>query len=202
MGWRRAAAAALAAVLLAAAAPALASERNNRYADGEPVTLWVNKVGPFNNPQETYNYYALPYCRARPNERPARAWGGLGEVLQGNELIDSQLDIKFKGAPHPPRGRSARQWVWWPAWAAHGGRRAAAPAHCVPPPPRTACCKALPRSSAPGSFRSCHAASAAVRGIVSAAAACTRPARPASSAPFPPSRRAPHRHLHQAARQG
>jgi hypothetical protein len=78
--------------------PAAANEQNHRYKDGEPVALWVNKVGPFNNPQETYNYYALPYCKARPADRPARAWGGLGEVLQGNELIHSQLDIKFKGA--------------------------------------------------------------------------------------------------------
>lgn len=86
----------LAGLLLAL--PVQASERNHRYKDKEPVVLWVNKVGPFNNPQETYNYYALPYCKARPDERPARSWGGLGEVLQGNELISSQLDIKFKGA--------------------------------------------------------------------------------------------------------
>ena len=89
-------------VLLAAglcASSVEGSERNHRYEDKEPVVLWVNKVGPFNNPQETYNYYALPYCRARPNERPMRSWGGLGEVLQGNELISSQLDIRFKGAP-------------------------------------------------------------------------------------------------------
>ena len=61
--------------------------------------MWLSKVGPYHNPQETYNNYALPYCRARPNERPMRSWGGLGEVLQGNELISSQLDIRFKGAP-------------------------------------------------------------------------------------------------------
>jgi len=28
-----------------------------QYTDGEEVTLWVNKVGPFPNPQETYAYY-------------------------------------------------------------------------------------------------------------------------------------------------
>ncbi|GBF93656.1 hypothetical protein Rsub_06759 [Raphidocelis subcapitata] len=94
---RRALALLLAALLAAAApAPAAAGERTHSYKDGERVVLWVNKVGPFNNPQETYNYYGLPYCRARPEERPTRSWGGLGEVLQGNELIDSQLDIKFK----------------------------------------------------------------------------------------------------------
>lgn len=41
-----------AALLLAGAAtPAFASEKNHRYEDKEQVTLWVNKVGPFNNPQ-------------------------------------------------------------------------------------------------------------------------------------------------------
>lgn len=47
--------------------------------------------------QETYNYYYLPFCKHKPQEKVEHAWGGLGEVLQGNELINSQLDIKFKG---------------------------------------------------------------------------------------------------------
>lgn len=64
-----------------------------QYQAEDPVTLWVNKVGPYNNPQETYNYYSLPICQ--PSENPAHKWGGLGEVLGGNELIDSQVDIKF-----------------------------------------------------------------------------------------------------------
>ncbi|KAG6431976.1 hypothetical protein SASPL_103548 [Salvia splendens] len=65
-----------------------------KYQDNEAVTLWVNKVGPYNNPQETYNYYSLPFCRPKGN--PGHKWGGLGEVLGGNELIDSQIEIKFK----------------------------------------------------------------------------------------------------------
>ncbi|KAI9123766.1 hypothetical protein K1719_005066 [Acacia pycnantha] len=36
---------------------AFASESDHRYQQGEPVTLWVNKVGPCNNPQETYNHF-------------------------------------------------------------------------------------------------------------------------------------------------
>lgn len=27
------------------------SESNHRYKDSEEVVLWVNKVGPYNNPQ-------------------------------------------------------------------------------------------------------------------------------------------------------
>ncbi|KAI3448330.1 hypothetical protein Pfo_004995 [Paulownia fortunei] len=83
----------LAAVLLFLS-PALASEPDHKYQPDEPITLWVNKVGPYNNPQETYNYYSLPFCH--PSGNAAHKWGGLGEVLGGNELIDSLIDIKFK----------------------------------------------------------------------------------------------------------
>ncbi|KAK1364397.1 Transmembrane 9 superfamily member [Heracleum sosnowskyi] len=64
-----------------------------KYQADDPVTLWVNKVGPYNNPQETYNYYPLPFCH--PPGEAGHKWGGLGEVLGGNELINSQIDIKY-----------------------------------------------------------------------------------------------------------
>ncbi|CAM8930966.1 unnamed protein product [Rhodiola kirilowii] len=81
-------------LILLLVSPALASEYDHKYKPDEPVKLWVNKVGPYNNPQETYNYYSLPFCHLSTN--PAHKWGGLGEVLGGNELIDSQIDIKFQ----------------------------------------------------------------------------------------------------------
>lgn len=66
-----------------------------QYTFKEPVKLWVNKIGPFNNPQETYNYYYLPFCKPKSGVQMERSWGGLGETLQGNELINSQLLIEF-----------------------------------------------------------------------------------------------------------
>ena len=48
------------------------------------------------SPQETYNYYYLPFCKPSVPGKPKHKWGGLGEVLQGNELIDSQLEVKFR----------------------------------------------------------------------------------------------------------
>lgn len=60
------------------------------------MRLWVNKVGPYANPQETYNFYELPFCKKDEEAKPVHKWGGLGEVLEGNELIDSTLDIKFR----------------------------------------------------------------------------------------------------------
>ncbi|KAF3675376.1 Transmembrane 9 superfamily member 3 [Capsicum annuum] len=64
-----------------------------KYQENDTVTLWVNKAGPYDNPQETYSYYSLPYCRPADGDHKR---GGLGEVLGGNDLIDSRIDIKFK----------------------------------------------------------------------------------------------------------
>ncbi|GAB2257793.1 hypothetical protein Droror1_Dr00013953 [Drosera rotundifolia] len=89
-----AAVALLAAAFLFLLSPASGSESDHRYQPDEKVFLWVNKVGPYNNPQETYNYYSLPFCH--PSGHADHKWGGLGEVLGGNELIDSQIDIKFQ----------------------------------------------------------------------------------------------------------
>ncbi|XP_026455529.1 transmembrane 9 superfamily member 1-like [Papaver somniferum] len=82
-------------LLLAYINLAFASESDHKYQVDAPVTLWVNKVGPYNNPQETYNYYSLPFCQPQPGNA-AHKWGGLGEVLGGNELIDSQIEIKYQ----------------------------------------------------------------------------------------------------------
>lgn len=73
-----------------------ATEYTHKYAIGDAVRLWVNKVGPYNNPQETYNYYELPFCKPKSNKKSEHKWGGLGEVLQGNELIDSQLEFLYR----------------------------------------------------------------------------------------------------------
>mmetsp|Transcript_16580 Transcript_16580/g.24477 ORF Transcript_16580/g.24477 Transcript_16580/m.24477 type:complete len:632 (+) Transcript_16580:28-1923(+) len=35
-----------------------------QYEDHEEVHIVVNKVGPFNNPTETYRYYSLPFCQS------------------------------------------------------------------------------------------------------------------------------------------
>merc|ERR1719506_2837052 len=38
------------------------------YEDHEDVHIVVNKVGPFNNPTETYRYYSLPFCQKHSTE--------------------------------------------------------------------------------------------------------------------------------------
>lgn len=58
------------------------------------MILWVNKVGPFRNPQETYLFYSLPYCS--PEEQIESGLEGLGEALQGYELRKSPIKVYFK----------------------------------------------------------------------------------------------------------
>lgn len=43
-----------------------------------------------------YNYYSLLFCSLGVVGNVWYKWGGLGEVLEGNELIDSEVEIKFK----------------------------------------------------------------------------------------------------------
>lgn len=79
-----------------------ADESSHRYADGEPIKLWANKIGPYHNPQETYNFFALPFCSDDDLSKVEHKWGGLGEVLEGNDLVNSGLDMSFKvNRPEP-----------------------------------------------------------------------------------------------------
>lgn len=58
--------------------------------DVRSFTALLTFIPPFAD-----NYYFLPFCKPS-TDKPKHKWGGLGEVLQGNELIDSQLEFKFR----------------------------------------------------------------------------------------------------------
>ena len=73
-----------------------ADEYAHRYTEAEAVHLWINKVGPYHNPQETYVYYSLPFCSSKPVAELEHRWDYLGEVLEGNDLISSGLAMQFR----------------------------------------------------------------------------------------------------------
>jgi transmembrane 9 superfamily protein 3 len=62
---------------------------------GDEVVIWVNKIGPFNNPQETYTYNSLPFCKPSNMEEPEAHALGVGEILEGNELFNSGQAARF-----------------------------------------------------------------------------------------------------------
>ncbi|XP_076064270.1 transmembrane 9 superfamily member 1-like [Oratosquilla oratoria] len=63
------------------------------YKNGDEVLLFVNKVGPYFNPHETYHYYQLPVCRPKIIEHKSLT---LGEVLDGDRMAKSKYEIRFK----------------------------------------------------------------------------------------------------------
>ena len=92
----------LVCALALCAGPVLADEYTHRYRAGEELKLWTNKVGPYHNPQETYLYHSLPLCSGTPVEQLEHRWDALGEVLEGNDLINSDFDIRFGTPIHRP----------------------------------------------------------------------------------------------------
>ncbi|XP_056381788.1 transmembrane 9 superfamily member 1 isoform X2 [Hyla sarda] len=66
---------------------------DNRYKQGDTVVLYVNKVGPYHNPQETYHYYQLPVCAPTQIRHKSLT---LGEVLDGDRMAESMYKIAFR----------------------------------------------------------------------------------------------------------
>jgi len=73
----------------------LADDNNHKYGSNEAVTLWVNTVGPYHNPQETYPYYQLPFCKPKMGIETRKRPSGIGEILEGNELRNSGFKLHF-----------------------------------------------------------------------------------------------------------
>ncbi|XP_076437567.1 transmembrane 9 superfamily member 1-like [Babylonia areolata] len=63
------------------------------YKHGQKVELYVNKVGPYFNPHETYHFYFLPVCTPEKIEHKSLT---LGEVLDGDRMALSLYNVAFK----------------------------------------------------------------------------------------------------------
>jgi len=85
---------------------ASAGTSTHTYKKGEHIELWVNKVGPYANPQEAYEYYTLPYCAPNTKHHPDSSdrrfnelkLHSLGERLGGHALRHSGHDVTFEPA--------------------------------------------------------------------------------------------------------
>lgn len=80
-------------LLLSCVLSAGADGLDHRYKEGDHVPLYANKVGPLNNPSETYRYYDLPFC---PPVNIAEKKEALGEVLNGDRLVDAPYELNFR----------------------------------------------------------------------------------------------------------
>lgn len=93
MAARRWAAVAALCVAAACVACVVAGPSGGRaFQTGDKVDVFVNNVGPFNNPAETYEYYSLPFCAPRDLHSEKE---NLGEILAGDRRTTSPYHINF-----------------------------------------------------------------------------------------------------------
>ncbi|PIN25419.1 Endosomal membrane protein, EMP70 [Handroanthus impetiginosus] len=64
----------------------------NTYNVGDPVPLFVSKIGALHNPSETYQYYELAFCH--PDQILEKKLS-LGEVLSGDWLANALYELEF-----------------------------------------------------------------------------------------------------------
>eukprot|EP00658_Telonema_sp_P-2_P001788 TRINITY_DN1066_c0_g4_i2.p1 TRINITY_DN1066_c0_g4~~TRINITY_DN1066_c0_g4_i2.p1 ORF type:complete len:400 (+),score=73.32 TRINITY_DN1066_c0_g4_i2:47-1246(+) len=80
-------------LILCAIRASMAHEADHKYNVGDEVKVWANKVGPYHNPQESYMYHSLPFCRPSDPEQKPRT---LGDALEGNALMNIGIKLRFK----------------------------------------------------------------------------------------------------------
>lgn len=76
---------------------AVGNKETHTYTDAEQVVVWTDKVGPYNNPQETYKYDTLGLCELQGDHLKVEEGDlTMGEALEGHEFYSSpRLKINF-----------------------------------------------------------------------------------------------------------
>ncbi|XP_059065674.1 transmembrane 9 superfamily member 2-like isoform X2 [Cryptomeria japonica] len=66
---------------------------DHKYSKGDQVPLYANKVGPFNNPTEAYQYFDLPFCAP---DKVKEKRQDLGEMLNGDKMVEALYKLEFR----------------------------------------------------------------------------------------------------------
>jgi len=66
------------------------------YAEHDAVHIVVNKVGPFNNPTETYRYYKLPFCQSHATTKE-----------EDEAAVEEEYGEKLRSIPRGDRREAA-----------------------------------------------------------------------------------------------
>jgi len=70
-----------------------AKPKKHRFIDGEIIPFYVNNIGPYANPTETYEYYSLPFCAPEVKSRKHQK---IGEMIEGDRAITSLYKLPFR----------------------------------------------------------------------------------------------------------
>lgn len=68
------------------------------YQRNSEIPLYANKIGPYHNPSEQYEYYTIPICEPKDEERK---WHNLGEAIGGDRLVKTRASRVALALPVP-----------------------------------------------------------------------------------------------------
>jgi len=85
------------ALLLIGAVFGKEKKRLHHYDVEDEVPFFVNKIGPYSNPTESYEYYSLPFCQPDNIEHKHAS---IGDDLSGDHKVSSLYDIRFRVPIH------------------------------------------------------------------------------------------------------
>jgi MFS family permease len=74
-----------------------AKKRSHHYEIEDEVPFYVNKIGPYSNPSETYEFYSLPFCQPSSIQHKHTK---IGEDLTGDHKVNSLYDLRFRVPIH------------------------------------------------------------------------------------------------------
>eukprot|EP01118_Nematostelium_gracile_P010127 TRINITY_DN3464_c0_g1_i1.p1 TRINITY_DN3464_c0_g1~~TRINITY_DN3464_c0_g1_i1.p1 ORF type:complete len:602 (+),score=121.93 TRINITY_DN3464_c0_g1_i1:43-1806(+) len=70
----------------------LVTAKKHHYKLEDEVPFEVNKIGPYSNPSETYEYYSLPFCQP---DHPEHGHNSLGQDIVGDHKYHAMYRIYF-----------------------------------------------------------------------------------------------------------
>lgn len=71
--------------------------KGKKYEPGEEIPVYVNTVGPYANPSETFEYYSLPFCQPE-SVQLIRIKSTIGMAIEGDRLFTSLYEHYFAGS--------------------------------------------------------------------------------------------------------
>eukprot|EP01089_Gocevia_fonbrunei_P022925 TRINITY_DN9460_c0_g1_i1.p1 TRINITY_DN9460_c0_g1~~TRINITY_DN9460_c0_g1_i1.p1 ORF type:complete len:582 (-),score=59.45 TRINITY_DN9460_c0_g1_i1:55-1800(-) len=66
------------------------------FKQGEILPFYVNTIGPYSNPMESYRYYSIPVCAPDSDYLKPDRHSTLGEGLEGDFYRNALYELKFK----------------------------------------------------------------------------------------------------------
>lgn len=73
-----------------------ADEASHEYEYGEKVVIYINKIGPYDEPSVFNGPDVENVCYNGEQDAPIRQFSGLGSVLHGDALRDTKFNVLFK----------------------------------------------------------------------------------------------------------